>query len=638
MSSRTGGGWSVVLIGTSLLLAACTGCDKSGSTDAPGTGMPAEGGQGNPSPDTPGPTPGDSTKTTAVYLDQGWSKDTREQFYHLTQGSQFVPYSWFLALEQADNQELFRADENMERLGFISQPKTTHNPDSLPIGFARDDNPGTVTESYAIRKASLGPNYQVEDYPATNSWLGLTCAACHTNDIHYKGVVIRIDGGPTLADPETFEVEIAAALRATVDDDEKFDRFARRVREGLDEAGTSEVEAAALRRRLDAYTGVLEKSIQDNRVPDLPYGFARLDAFGAILNKVCGATLEIPENQRSSSAPVSFPFLWNTPELDWVQWNGSASNAIARNVGEVMGVFAHLKLTGTPQEGQFTSTVDIQRLFQLEEWIAELSAPKWPEEILGEIDEEKAQLGRTLFAENCSGCHGVRDANGAFPMTAPNRFQKQFIKTHMITVFPPDEDQIGTDPMMVKNVVTRTAKTGALSAALGGTPEAPAVRVLGAAVSGVIKRELSEIPNQSPEELQELAIKLSGYHDPDIGPPNVFGYKARPLNGIWATAPYLHNGSVPNLYQLLLPAGERVRSFWVGSRDFDPVHVGFETHEYAGGFELRTVDGDGNPIPGNLNSGHEGPGHTQTKGDDGQYRDFTDDERWAIIEYMKTLE
>ena len=53
------------------------------------------------------------------------------------------------------------------------------------------------------------------------------------------------------------------------------------------------------------------------------------------------------------------------------------------------------------------------------------------------------------------------------------------------------------------------------------------------------------------------------------------GYKARPLNGIWATAPYLHNASVRTLYQLLLPAEQREKTFNLGSKEFDPVNVGY---------------------------------------------------------------
>ena len=88
-------------------------------------------------------------------------------------------------------------------------------------------------------------------------------------------------------------------------------------------------------------------------------------------------------------------------------------------------------------------------------------------------------------------------------------------------------------------------------------------------------------------------------------PEALMVYKARPLNGIWATAPYLHNGSVPNLYQLLLPTEQRLREFTVGRRAFDPVNVGFKTEPFDGGFRFRTHDDAGKPISGNSNAGHE---------------------------------
>ena len=122
-----------------------------------------------------------------------------------------------------------------------------------------------------------------------------------------------------------------------------------------------------------------------------------------------------------------------------------------------------------------------------------------------------------------------------------------------------------------------------------------------------------------------------------MGPPNTLAYKARPLNGIWATAPYLHNGSVPNLYQLLLPADQRMTRFNVGHRDFDPVAVGFITDPHPLGFEFRVADKQGNPITGNANTGHSGKQHTQTRDSNGVWRDFTEEERWALVEYLKTL-
>ena len=54
-------------------------------------------------------------------------------------------------------------------------------------------------------------------------------------------------------------------------------------------------------------------------------------------------------------------------------------------------------------------------------------------------------------------------------------------------------------------------------------------------------------------------------------------YRAKTLVGIWATAPFLHNGSVPTLYDLLRPAAERPVTFPTGQREYDPVKLGIET-------------------------------------------------------------
>ena len=114
-------------------------------------------------------------------------------------------------------------------------------------------------------------------------------------------------------------------------------------------------------------------------------------------------------------------------------------------------------------------------------------------------------------------------------------------------------------------------------------------------------------------------------HGTETSEKALLAYKARPLNGIWTGAPYLHNGSVPNLYQLLLPANKRDKAFYIGSWEFDPVNVGYVTNEAPGAFFFDTS------LPGNSNSGHEyGTGY------DG-LPPLTEDEIWALVEYMKTL-
>lgn len=79
------------------------------------------------------------------------------------------------------------------------------------------------------------------------------------------------------------------------------------------------------------------------------------------------------------------------------------------------------------------------------------------------------------------------------------------------------------------------------------------------------------------------------------------GYVAVPLNGVWLRAPYLHNGSVPSLADLLNPPQRRPRQFWRGYDVYDPVKVGF----VSDGSEARRIGTSHDTSkPGNSNAGH----------------------------------
>ena len=130
---------------------------------------------------------------------------------------------------------------------------------------------------------------------------------------------------------------------------------------------------------------------------------------------------------------------------------------------------------------------------------------------------------------------------------------------------------------------------------------------------------------------------------PNPGNAQETHYRVRPLNGVWATAPYLHNGSVPSLYWMLKPAAERPKQFCMGTRDFDPQQVGFRVEAGEkpacrhGETLFSAVNSKGMPITGNSNLGHSlegtpGPGKPGVIG-----RLLTDDERYDLIEYLKTL-
>src|SRR5436309_1201314 len=193
-----------------------------------------------------------------VNLNQGWSEADQDFFWYGSQGSRLLPYDWFLALEQTSSSELFRSEPSLGRFRFLLARSSSANPDGLPVGFALD-----------------------HDKKTGERWVGWTCALCHTGQIEYKGTALRIDGGPMIADPTTFQDALVDALRKTQTDDAKFDRFAHKVL-GSD---YSKDKASALRSGMVPQIDSLAERFRLDTPPH-PYGNGRLDAFGAIFNQV----------------------------------------------------------------------------------------------------------------------------------------------------------------------------------------------------------------------------------------------------------------------------------------------------------------------------------------------------------------
>ncbi len=70
-----------------------------------------------------------------IYLDQGLSAETRQDYYYDPQGSSLMPYDWFLALEQSARNQLFRNDDHIRSFGYLPNEKNESNPDGLPVGL-----------------------------------------------------------------------------------------------------------------------------------------------------------------------------------------------------------------------------------------------------------------------------------------------------------------------------------------------------------------------------------------------------------------------------------------------------------------------------------------------------------------------
>ncbi len=552
------------------------------------------------------------------YLEQ-WSANDRETYYFTPQGTQVkgLRYDWFKALELPFSQQRFAAPEYLARFGFLidpSQRPTPNNPGNLPVGFARHQNPGSQDE-----------------------FLDITCAACHTGELRFNGQAVRIDGGsaqhvlpssvPTLRGG-SFGQALVASLTSTYYNPWKFERFARNVL-GQDYDARHQQLRKDVKVSLDTFLKVAWNDTHRGLYPT-EEGPGRTDAFGRIANASFGDAIS-PANYRVANAPVDYPQLWDMWTFDWVQWNGSAQQPMARNIGEALGVGATLNFfdaNGQPLKGdaRYPSSVRLRDLHLIEQTLQRLKPPAWPEELLGAIDKTQAAKGRELFTENCAGCH------------VPRSVQSDGRWVQHLKMLP--VKFIGTDPGAANNIADHRfdltalqwdpAELAQLDVQLQPTPvesldlsklsSAKGLAYVTAFVGNRAFREANIPAAERPD--------MDGFGLP-IGVRELRAYKARPLAGVWATAPFLHNGSVPSIYQLLSPQDERATTFYKGTFEYDPRHLGYRTEAFTNGFMFDTR------ITGNHNSGHEFRAGKRGNGVIGRL--LQPEERWALLEYLKVL-
>jgi hypothetical protein len=208
----------------------------------------------------------------------------------------------------------------------------------------------------------------------------------------------------------------------------------------------------------------------------------------------------------------------------------------------------------------------------IQAYIRTLEPPRYP----FPIDRDLAHQGERLFAGYCARCHGTYGRDWTYP-------------NKVVPI-----DVIGTDPN----------------------------RYCG------ISKAFEDYYNSSWFGHEKSNVSANGF-----AARSTAGYQAPPLDGIWATAPYLHNGSIPTVYHVLNSKArpERyTRSFRTDLQAYDPVRLGWKFESVGtikdnslSPYERRKIYDT--RLPGRSNGGH-------TFGDR-----LTEAERWAVIEYLKTL-
>jgi hypothetical protein len=212
--------------------------------------------------------------------------------------------------------------------------------------------------------------------------------------------------------------------------------------------------------------------------------------------------------------------------------------------------------------GTTPPTIDIERIQRTEKWLVSAKPPAWPYE----LDEARAARGAPLYRQYCASCHG---ASG-----------QDFRGERVGTVVPIEE--IGTDRHRLDSYTFDLA---------------------------VNQNRL-----------------YAGYPWRFKSFRKTFGYASSPLDGVWLRAPYLHNGSVPTLRDLLEQEDKRPVAFYRGDDVYDRGRVGFRsTVAEEDGRYYFLLD---TRVPGNSNRGHTGPAYGTA---------LVPADKDALVEYLKTF-
>lgn len=571
-----------------------------------------------------------STRRAIGWAAAAWPD--RKAWYTTAQGSFLVEEEIFLALERADSTKPFASPVSLEPLGFLYPPAgetdLTSDP-RLPLGVVRDSKPGDA-----------------------RSWVGFTCAACHTGviDTPDKKTRLLVDGGQGFLNLSAFLRELRSALDAAATGGPKQARLCGRL------ADPSDCSARVVAAR-DRVAGIVER----NRDGASPEGPGRVDALTREANEIFSHQLA-SEPTYPLAAPISIPQVWDAPRLSCPQTNCLPLDPLSRNVAEQIAVFGETKVHKVGNRVVTKGTAKLENLYTLERSLLSLESPRWSAMPLPPIDGAKAARGATLFSDHCAGCHTEpyrSDAPaGAFVVEEVSGRRSKIWRATAATL-----DEVGTDSAFIDSHFSRFVSDPLLidvfnrklwsvaSTTIGVNPENPFAAVLVVPAVGAAKAGLAlkgfydfwgnpleiaaygaltdaviedELARMEPDAAKRAALKerYTFSRDPQGSATDIQQYKARPLDGIAFTAPFGHNGAWPTLRDVLEAPAARPRSFVVRPGSFDPAKVGLDTRPAQLGEELFVFD--------TAKPGNGAGGHTYGTG-------LAPADKAALLEYLKSI-
>jgi len=557
--------------------------------------------------------------------------------HHAYQGTNLFPLAVIYSLKDQERDQLMC--KSFEEYGFLLEDESELNPYGLPVGMAADfpRTPDGKIESF------LGIEVPV---------VGLNCAACHTGELKYAGKRYRIDGAPNMIDVELWTADLAKNVQALIDNKPEGLAFLVRFlsyrdtrasksigeqfgikKEALDHlaSATNVLEELGFMDKKPNETAIKIKTHVEGKLGELferifkklePHPLtdpeftddmseeekiveaiehilfelrSRIELANKTVNAINSATqkpgpgrddawglvqiIVMDDKNSTLNAPIGTPHLFRTRDYDWFHCDGNTNSIMDRNLAQGVALGADV------QEDGVTTSLLPKVINQMDETLRLINPPKWPDEF-PTINQQLAIKGEELF-----------------------KVKNITIKGKKYSCYECHKDKKGTS--FPNNMVnTNLARWNIFNLPSTNGPER--LKALGAKVDEIKKatmayQSISKETYTSWEMVPDPEWRLT------------IGYVAHNLDGIWASPPYLHNNSVRSLYQLLLPEGERDKSFFVGSREFDPKEVGYANVPGSTNFKYDTSEA------ANTNTGHNFGTH------------LSEEERWSIVEYLKSL-
>lgn len=448
-------------------------------------------------------------------------------------------------------------------------------PEYLP-----DKTPGRGYSSFGmIYEPGKDPRYDLPVGMSMRNFRGidvvyLNCASCHTGTVRdTPGAVPRIVPGMPA---HTFDLGAWGKFLTSIPTDQKFtpQRLLDQISKMQDDPHRRVDKPDLINRLIFKYLAVYlmrdQLLILGQRLSFInkdSWGPGRVDTFNAP-KALLNFPMEKYADPKELIGNVDFPSIWYQGPRKGMQlhWDGNNTSVDERNLSAAFGT------------GAYPPTLDVDRVLRTAKWLETAKPLPYPYQIDGPL----AAHGKEIYNEYCARCHGTQEPPFRHDPPQPDEL--------VGTVVP--IDKIGTDRWRLDSytwvlAVNQSTLYAGYEKDWGFAPPYP--------------QRFSHFRKQP-------------------------GYANSPLDGIWLRAPYLHNGSVPNLWELLKPEKERVGFFYRGNDVYDPKNVGFvsniaeqDGHKF---FPLNTRD------PGNGNGGHTGPTYGT---------DLPNGEKWALLEYLKTF-